>query len=148
MTKTEVTLQSTSRMIAKFASALNAVRSYADRLYSAISAGYNVDCHPEHETRLFLQSRSALMEKKTTVAFTMAFSPSNTGQNPIPCYQTDIKVLEEMESCYATYAIPDPNSHYVSSPNMVFNRQVLKPEDISRWPSVYRQKRPIPLLMT
>ncbi|GES64972.1 hypothetical protein ATEIFO6365_0009046700 [Aspergillus terreus] len=102
VTKTEVTLQSTSRMIAKFASALNAVRSYADRLYSAISAGYNVDCHPEHETRLFLQSRSALMEKKTTVAFTIAFSPSNTGQIPMACYKTDIKVLEEMDSCYAT----------------------------------------------
>ncbi|EAW21203.1 uncharacterized protein NFIA_063640 [Aspergillus fischeri NRRL 181] len=108
VSKTEVTLQSTSRMIAKFTSALNAVRNYADRLYSAISAGYNVGCHPEHETRLFLQSRSALMEKrhtgakKTTVAFTVAFSPSNIAPSPIPCYKTDVKVLEEMESCYAT----------------------------------------------
>ncbi|KAK2768771.1 hypothetical protein FQN54_000627 [Arachnomyces sp. PD_36] len=107
--KTEVTLQSTSRTIAKFTSALSAVRNYAHRLYSAISAGYVVGCHPEHETRLFLQSRSALMEKKklmgikkTTVAFTVAFSPKHIVPGPILCYKTDIKVLEEeMQDCYA-----------------------------------------------
>ncbi|CAI7565882.1 unnamed protein product [Penicillium manginii] len=37
--KTDVTLQSTSRTITKFTSALNTVQNYAHRLYSAISDG-------------------------------------------------------------------------------------------------------------
>jgi hypothetical protein len=104
--KTDVTLQSTSRTITKFTSALNTVQNYAHRLYSAISDGYVIDCHPEHETRLFLQSRSALMEKKkkrpslknATVSFTMAFSPNNIPQGSESFYKTEIKVLEEEEN--------------------------------------------------
>jgi hypothetical protein len=112
--KTEVTLQSTSRTITKFTSALSTVQNYAHRLYSAISAGYVMDCHPEHETRLFLQSRSALMDKKkkraslkkTAVSFTMAFSPNDIAPGSRSFYKTDVKVLdgeEEMDSGYAGY---------------------------------------------
>lgn len=67
-------------------------------------------CHTEHETRLFLQSRSALMErkrkqvalKKTPVAFTVAFLPSDNQLKPTVSYKADVKVLEEgMENDYA-----------------------------------------------
>lgn len=108
--KTEVTLQSTSRTITKFTSALSTVQNYAHRLYSAISAGYVMDCHPEHETRLFLQSRSALIENKTraslmktTVSFTMAFSPNDIAPGLRSFYKTDVKVLEEEEEMVSSY---------------------------------------------
>lgn len=106
--KTEVTLQSTSQTVAKFTSSLGSVRNYAHRLYTAISAGYMANCHVEHETRLFLQPRSALMEKRrrmelkrAPVAFTVAFLPSQDRLEPQSGYKTDVKVMEEeMEDNY------------------------------------------------
>ena len=124
VSRTELTVESTSRMVAKFTAALNVVRDNAHRLYSAISCAYT-SCHPKHETRLYLESRSALMRKnrshkKEPIAFTMAFphdKPTPSSNRPVStlsCYEAEIKVLdEEMEQSDAKYAAQTINVNSV-----------------------------------
>ncbi|PKY00855.1 hypothetical protein P168DRAFT_299736 [Aspergillus campestris IBT 28561] len=119
--RTEVTVQSTSRTVAKFTSTMNAVREYAHCLYSAISLGYGVGCHQEHKARLFLESRARLMEKKTQrslkrspVDFNVALEPSD---NPVLCYKTDIKVMEE-EVAYSCLGAPPTD---ISTPQVTIS---------------------------
>lgn len=114
ISRTELTLESTSPTITKFTAALNIVRDNAHRLYSAIACAY-AGCHPEHATRLFLQSRSTLMRKSRSLrkdpgAFTMAFPHNEAAPSPDPkpdalsCYKIDIKILdEELETCDLKY---------------------------------------------
>ena len=113
VSRTELTVESTSRTVAKFTAALNVVRDHAHRLYSAISCAYT-SCHPKHETRLYLESRSALMKKnkslkKEPVVFTMAFphekpTPSNPPGGTLSCFEAEIKVLdEEIGQCDLRY---------------------------------------------
>ncbi|KAK2743240.1 hypothetical protein FQN57_004929 [Myotisia sp. PD_48] len=101
--RTEVILRSESRAITKYISALNAVRKYAHKLHSALSAGYIPGCHLEHETRLYLQSRAEIIEKgnhlslkKASLAFTVAFPAAIEATAPsLPFYKAQVKVLEE-----------------------------------------------------
>ncbi|KAJ5908063.1 hypothetical protein N7495_000745 [Penicillium taxi] len=98
-----VTTQPRSRAITRFTAALNIVQNYAQCLYSAVSYGCIAGCHPEHEARLFLQTRWPEMDQKypkslkmTAVSFTLTFSP-----RPIPLDPSfarkkyEVKVLEE-----------------------------------------------------
>ncbi|KAE8309477.1 hypothetical protein BDV41DRAFT_547692 [Aspergillus transmontanensis] len=98
-----VKVQPISRTIAKFTAALNVVQSYAHRLYSAISCGCIAGCHPEHEARLFLQTRSSAMNKshskslkKPAVSFIITFYPRPMASCP-PFLRNkhEVKVLEE-----------------------------------------------------
>jgi hypothetical protein len=98
----EVTLQLSSTNISNLNSSLSAIRNSALRLYSAISSSYIVDCHPEHEAMLFLQSLPRLMEKqkqvmlkRATLKFTIAFPPSDLTVGHPACYKTHISVLED-----------------------------------------------------
>ncbi|KAB8236295.1 uncharacterized protein BDW43DRAFT_298381 [Aspergillus alliaceus] len=81
--KADISVQPTSRTISRLASSLHTIRIYASTSYSAVSAGYMVSCHPQHETGSFLHSRPALLERKkhvglknASVAFTVEFAPS------------------------------------------------------------------------
>ncbi|KAJ5739887.1 hypothetical protein N7533_012671 [Penicillium manginii] len=97
--------QPMSRTIAKFASVLNGVQNYAQRLYSAISSGCTDECHLEHETRLFLQTRSSEMNtkhqkpqilKQTPLSFSITFSPRPVSSHPeFLGNKYQVRVLEE-----------------------------------------------------
>ncbi|PGH26816.1 hypothetical protein AJ80_01582 [Polytolypa hystricis UAMH7299] len=98
-----VAVQSNSRTITKFASALATIRSSAHRLYSAISRGYVDSCHEQHEAQLFLQTRSALIQgpkqkslKKPPVPFEVAFCVAavTPGQG-VWSYKTEVQVIEK-----------------------------------------------------
>jgi hypothetical protein len=94
-----------SRTIAKFASVLNGVQNYAQRLYSAISSGCTDGCHLEHETRLYLQTRSSEMNtkhqkpqnlKQTPLSFLITFSPRPVSSHPeFLGNKYQVRVLEE-----------------------------------------------------
>lgn len=92
-----------SRTITKFTAILNIVQNYALRLYSAISCGCKAGCHPEHEARLFLQTRSSELDKKhpkplkkTAVSFILTFSPRPIPSRPLFLRNKyEVKVLEE-----------------------------------------------------
>ncbi|KAL4925913.1 uncharacterized protein BDV17DRAFT_165990 [Aspergillus undulatus] len=99
-----VTVQSTSRTITKFTSALASVRGSAHRLYSAISQGYLHTCHDQHEVQLFLQTRSALLEgkkprmlRKPPVVFEVALcaGKDTLWNQDAWSYKTEIQVIEE-----------------------------------------------------
>ncbi|KAL2816014.1 hypothetical protein BDW59DRAFT_12256 [Aspergillus cavernicola] len=100
----QVTQQPSSRQLATFTSALNTVRSHAKRLYSAISAAYPTHCHPRHEARLFLQSRSSLIEmersnkRRKELVFTVLLSPAMSVSSPTPSYKAGIKVIEDLNN--------------------------------------------------
>ncbi|KAL4800385.1 hypothetical protein BDV19DRAFT_384210 [Aspergillus venezuelensis] len=101
--RADVTLETTSRAAARYASTLKAVREYAHRLYKAISVGYVNGCHDEHETFLFLRSRSEAMDKRqqkslkqTPVQFQLAFPPTApTSKASVSCHITEVKVKHE-----------------------------------------------------
>ncbi|RDW78922.1 uncharacterized protein DSM5745_05774 [Aspergillus mulundensis] len=102
--KIQVAIDSSSRQIARFASALGTVRDYAKRLYSAVSAAYPGPCHAHHEARLFLCSRSNLMDRTTNAtrrrnfSFTVLLSPAMSTSTLTASYRTDIKVAEVGEA--------------------------------------------------
>ncbi|KAL2810944.1 hypothetical protein BJX63DRAFT_422671 [Aspergillus granulosus] len=93
----------TLREVARYASTLKDVREYAHRRYKAISGRYVNGCHDEHETFLFLRSRSEAMEKRqqkslkqAPVQFSLAFPPAAPISNAsLSCYITEIKVKHE-----------------------------------------------------
>ncbi|PYH89887.1 hypothetical protein BO71DRAFT_434388 [Aspergillus ellipticus CBS 707.79] len=123
----EVTLQTTSQPIAKFTSAIRSVQQHARRLYSAIAAGYIGGCHPVHETRLFLSSRSALWDRKKhlgtkkAVAFTVAFSPGLVNTEPLECYKTDVEVLDEEMDAFSE------SKEQAQTPTKIFAPPLIKP---------------------
>ncbi|PIG89847.1 hypothetical protein AARAC_005881 [Aspergillus arachidicola] len=98
-----VTVQPMSRTIAKFTATLSVVQSYAYRLYSAVACGCIARCHPEHEARLFLQTRSSAMNKhhpkslkKPAISFMMTFCPHPMPScPPLLNNKYEVKVLEE-----------------------------------------------------
>lgn len=88
---------SSLRQTARLASSLNVVRDYARRLYCAVSAAYPSKCHSYHEARLFLYSRSNLMERKATnkrndFEFTVLFSTDTPSADPADSYKAEITV--------------------------------------------------------
>lgn len=100
----EVTVQSNSRTISKFASTLSAVRDYAYKLYSSIALKYTDNCHVEHEVRLYLSMRSSALEKtkslkRSPIDFTVAFTPAIvSSERSTLLYKTSIAVLEDDHS--------------------------------------------------
>lgn len=82
-------MQPNSRVIARFAVFIQEVRDHANMLCSALSRGWAHGCHPEHTTKLYLDSRHALLQRKRLpIAFKITFGPN-------PIYATEILVLDE-----------------------------------------------------
>ncbi|KAL4938397.1 hypothetical protein BDV06DRAFT_231900 [Aspergillus oleicola] len=115
--RVQVAINSSSRQIARFASALGAVRDYAKRLYSAVSAAYPAPCHAHHEARLLLCSRSNLMDKARDLkrwrdfSFTVLLSPAMSTSALTNSYRTDIKVAEVSDAASGQY-----DSHHLAHP--------------------------------
>ncbi|KAL4986565.1 hypothetical protein BDW68DRAFT_178687 [Aspergillus falconensis] len=98
--RVQVSLQTRSRQISRLTSALSTVRNYARRLYSAVASAYPSHCHPHHEARLFLRSRSYFLERASEdklwkdFTFTVLLSPAMSAAGSTNSYRTDIKVAK------------------------------------------------------
>ncbi len=97
--RVQVMQLSSSRQTARLTFSLNTVRDYARRLYCAVSAAYPSKCHSYHEARLFLYSRSNLMERKATnkrndFEFTVLFSTDTSTTDPADSYKAEITVRD------------------------------------------------------
>ncbi|KAJ0416338.1 hypothetical protein BJY00DRAFT_304224 [Aspergillus carlsbadensis] len=114
----DVPLETTSRATTRYTSKLRTVRDYAQRLHNAISGGYAAGCHHEHETYLFLESRSESMEskkqkalKEPPIGFSLALPPvAPKLQGAVSCYVTEVKVRHEDEHSVSSAADPAGSS--------------------------------------
>ncbi|KAL6718530.1 hypothetical protein ACLMJK_004622 [Lecanora helva] len=65
---------SSSRTVATFATFLRKVQTYSNHLYSAISAGCSINCHPSHTTNIYLEDRSAPLLRKKALKSPVTFN--------------------------------------------------------------------------
>ena len=88
-----------SRTTAKLAGFLQNVRKHANSLYSAISSGWAAGCHAEHRTRLYLENRSAPLQKeRSNVTFKLDLAVmSQPPPSEIRWQQTQVNLFEEAE---------------------------------------------------
>jgi hypothetical protein len=124
--RADVTLQTTSRAAARYTTTIKAVRDYANRLYRAISGGYVNVCHDEHETFLFLRSRSEALEKRqqmslkqAPVQFSLVFPPiAPIQKSSVSCYITEVKVKHEEAQPEPMYS--QRSSHVINPADLFF----------------------------
>lgn len=92
-------INSSSRTITKLAGFLHSIRKHANSLYSAISSGWAAGCHAEHRIRLYLENRSAPLQKeRSIITFKLDLAVmSQTLPSKLRWQQTQIDLFEEAE---------------------------------------------------
>lgn len=119
----QMNASSRSNASRKLAKSLHRVRSYADRLYIAISSSWSPNCHPAHEAKLILEDRideassSKYLPKKQkqNFCFQVVFASDPSAESDTLWHESEIRVADDIEhnehpDAGPSYCIPSPRT--------------------------------------
>lgn len=93
--KDDVTQPSTSRATDKLVKFLSQIHKHTEHLYSAIADTISTQCHASHRTQLYLEDRSApLQRKQSRIRFRVGIMPNLSSATKGPWRYAEVEVRE------------------------------------------------------